>query len=226
MDDWESVAPSVVFNARVGSILFGTNDRESDVDTRGVYVGLPVELRPKVIQAPDGSDGQLIELRTFAERLMAGDNNTLEVLFGQRTLLDPRFHPIWDIRHHFVSAEWIKMTRRMFDDRAKTVKVRKPDNYQSYLAHAWRVFLAANLACETGAFNPRLATTHPEQVAPYRLLKRGLAGPELILEVETIVQTLGDVLDVRIADGVLSPVDRGLVQRRVAEVMFNTWEKV
>lgn len=105
--DWEEVKKREIYCCVTGSHMYGMARLDSDLDTRGVYIGHPEEVNPGTIKHPAGIDSLSIELREFVRQLKNGDHQKIEMLFSKKIMFqDPIFRPIYVMRHDFLSEAW------------------------------------------------------------------------------------------------------------------------
>lgn len=202
---------NVVFESIVGSHLFGTANDKSDVDTRGVFIAPPVFSGKSVYHRIENErDSTLVELREFANKLRAGDNNMLECLYGKCVVMNDVFKHIYDIRHNFVSAEWYRNITRHWA-KVKHLKAQKSE-YLQHLAHMWRI--SVNMSKEV--YSPEFIGN----VDDYRSLKNRLhVGLDKESHVEEFIEhTINECRDK------YTPVDDLMLQRAVASVLTTSWQ--
>lgn len=190
-DNWSKTSRRVIYMSEVGSRLFGTDDDKSDVDLRGVWVGRPVEPLSS-LQVQPGRDTKIEGLVRFMQLLLAGDNNSLEVLYGNPVVTSGYMAPILANRDMFVSTTWMKGVHKF------AVLAGHRSKNTAYLAHALRVVSAARHVVETGVFEPNVVKRGwtPEGIDLYRQIKRGFCvDPEVIAQVERRVTEMVRDLD-------------------------------
>lgn len=153
---------NTVYSALSGSLLYGTNSDQSDVDTRSVYIGTVYQSpsAPKAIWDED-TDSAWVELREFVHRLVIGSNTELETLFSDKVLVTSKYiEPILEIRDVFLSAAWLKKvlaySKRVMLDMDKT-KIWQPDLCKN-VAHVLRILDTVEHYRMTGAYTPAYHT--------------------------------------------------------------------
>jgi predicted nucleotidyltransferase len=177
----------VIFEAIVGSRLYGTSTSSSDMDTKGLfgrpykdivpvedhYFGLRNLPKDTVINKSNGLEGsQKVEsvfysIRKFLELCMKGNPTLIEVAFVPDNLLLHRT-PISDeimsyVRANFMTKQTLKSYVGYFLDQK-----RGNSNTPKKASHVYRIGMQAVQFAQTGIINPVLSGKELEMALDIR----------------------------------------------------------